>query len=93
MLFGYIKLCHFFDYYLDEFYNHFFPDIDLCLLKQKYAKELLEKNEKLFRLNLGKIKEIKIKINSKSLFGFKERDIERINKEVEELFHMKIKNI
>ena len=91
ILFGYIKSWHSFDYYLDEFYNHFFPDINIYEIKQKYGKELHEKNIKLFRLNLKKIS--KIKINSQSVFGFKERDIEIIKDEVKELFQSEIKNI
>ena len=77
---------HIFSFYLDEFYNHFFPDINLSELKQKYERELHKKNEKLFKLNVEKIKSIKK--NSRSLFGFKARDIEKIKKEVEELFHL-----
>ena len=87
-LFGYIKSWHSFDYYLDEFYNYFFPNINLNKLKEKYERELHEKNEELFKLNFQKIKEMKI--NSKSLFGFKGRyAIKRIKEEVEELFSMK----
>ena len=85
ILFGNIKFCHSFDYYLDEFYNHFFPHINLKKLKTKYERELHEKNEELFKLNFQKIKEMKI--NSKSLFG--RFIIKRIKNKVEELFNMK----
>ena len=86
IIFNYKLPLHIFSFYLDEFYNHFFPDINLSELKQKYERELYKKNEKLFKLNVEKIKSIKK--NSRSLFGFKARDIEKIKKEVEELFHM-----
>ena len=87
IIFCYIVPLHIFCFYLDDFFNHFFPDINLCELIQKYEGELHKKNEKLFKLNVERIKSIKI--NSKSFFGFKERDIEKIKKKVEELFNMK----
>ena len=91
ILFGYIKFWHSFDYYLDEFYNYFFPHIKLNKLKEKYEKELHKKNEELLKLNFQKIKEMEI--NSKSLFGSKARSIiKRIKNKVKDSFNMKFED-
>ena len=63
ILFGNNKIWHSFDYYLDEFYKHFFPEIDLNKLKTKYENELKMKNEKLFSLNFEEIKKIYLNVN------------------------------
>ena len=57
ILFGKMKGNHSFDYYLDEFYNKFFPNVDMDKLKSKYEKELNEKNVELFKQNINRIKE------------------------------------
>ena len=57
ILFGKIQGNHSFDYYLDEFYNKFFPNVDMDKLKSKYEKELNEKNVELFKQNINRIKE------------------------------------
>ena len=57
ILFGKMKENHSFDYYLDEFYNKFFPNVDMDKLKSKYEKELNEKNVELFKQNINRIKE------------------------------------
>ena len=57
ILFGEIKGWHSFDFYLDEFYDKFFPNINLEIIKLKYENSLKKENEELFKLNLKNIKE------------------------------------
>ena len=78
---------HSFDYYLDEFYNKFFPNVDMDKLKSKYEKELNEKNVELFKQNINRIKEhskaIMYKLKSKyenefnPLYNLKRKKIEK----------------
>ena len=56
---------HSFDYYLDEFYNHFFPNININKLQLKYDNDVKMKNEELFKLNIKTIEEY-INKNSES---------------------------
>ena len=42
---------HSFDYYLEEFYKNFFPNINLEKLKLKYKKELKKINKELYKKN------------------------------------------
>ena len=46
------KFWHSFDYYINEFYNTFFPKMDITKWKLKYEKELKNKNEEIFQNNL-----------------------------------------
>ena len=48
-LFGNIKNWHSFDYYLNEFFKFFYPNIDITNLKSKYEEELKKKNEDIFK--------------------------------------------
>ncbi len=57
ILFGEIKGWHSFDFYLDQFYDKFFPNINLEIIKLKYENSLKKENEELFKLNLKNIKE------------------------------------
>ena len=57
ILFGEIKGWHSFDFYLDEFYDKFFPNINLEIIKLKYENSLKKENEELFKLNIKNIKE------------------------------------
>ena len=87
ILFGKMKGNHSFDYYLDEFYNKFFPNVDMDKLKSKYEKELNEKNVELFKQNINRIKEhskaIMYKLKSKyenefnPLYNLKRKKIEK----------------
>ena len=82
ILFGEIKGWHSFDFYLDEFYDKFFPNINLEIIKLKYENSLKKENEELFKLNLKNIKEYyksKMKVDK-----FSERAKQRL--EEEELF-------
>ena len=63
ILFGYIKSWHSFDYYLDDFYNTFFPNINLNKLKAEYESKLYNENEKLFKLNVKEIQKIELNKN------------------------------
>ena len=90
ILFGYIKLWHSFDYYLEEFYNHFFPYIDLNKLKTEYKRKLHNENEKLFKLNVKEIQKIEFK---KDLPNEKIKELkkyfEKLKKKIEKLFCLK----
>jgi hypothetical protein len=55
ILFEKIQVWHSFDYYLIDFYKHFFPGVDLDKLQKKYETDLFIQNEKLFSLNLNNI--------------------------------------
>ena len=44
ILFGSIRFWHSFDYYLNGFYNKFFPNVDMNLLKAKYQEDLNRRN-------------------------------------------------
>ena len=50
-LFNEIQVWHKFDYYLDDFYKHFFPEINLNSLKSDYAKILKQENLIIFTCN------------------------------------------
>ena len=66
ILFGEIKGWHSFDFYLDQFFDKFFPDIDLGILKLRYENSIKKENEELFKLNLKIIKDyINEKMNNK----------------------------
>jgi len=52
ILFGSIHIWHSFDYYIDNFYTHFFPDVNMDKLQEKYEEKLKKKNEELFKLNI-----------------------------------------
>ena len=56
ILFGKIKGWHSFNYYLNEFFEHFFPNININKLKKKYENDLKKINEELFKSNIKKIK-------------------------------------
>ena len=47
LLFGEIKVWHSFDYYLDDFFNKFFPNIDINILKSKHQEDINKINEKI----------------------------------------------
>ena len=49
------KFWHSFNYYIDDFFSTFFPNIDINNLKMKYENDLKLKNEELFKLNAEKI--------------------------------------
>ena len=83
ILFGYIKSWHSFDYYLEEFYNQFFPDINLNKLKASYESKLHNENEKLFILNVKKIQKIELKD------CLSEGKIKKLKKKIEKLFCLK----
>ena len=53
LLFGEIKGWHSFDYYLDDFFNKFFPNVDINILKSKHQEDIDKKNEEIAKLNYG----------------------------------------
>ena len=61
ILFNTIQTYHSFNYYLNEFYDYFFPKIDIDKLKLKYQNEINKKNEELFKLNVKKLNDDKFK--------------------------------
>ena len=62
-LFGGIKFWHFFDYYIHEFFEKFFPRIDITKLKLKHEEEIKKKNEAIIKEYENEIK------NNKNKFG------------------------
>ena len=68
ILFNEIKVCHSFDYYLDGFFNKFFPDIDIDILKSKYTEKINEKNEEIYLLNKESLIEY-LKIEPNNLYN------------------------
>ena len=61
LLFGEIKVWHSFDYYLDDFFNKFFPNVDINILKSKHQEDIDKKNEEIEKLN----KEILLEFKNK----------------------------
>jgi hypothetical protein len=61
LLFGEIKGWHSFDYYLDNFFNKFFPNVDINILKSKHKEDIIKKNEEIEKLN----KEILLEFENK----------------------------
>ena len=61
ILFITIQTYHSFNYYLNEFYDYFFPKIDIDKLKLEYQNEINKKNEELFKLNVKKLNDDKFK--------------------------------
>ena len=53
LIFGEIKGWHSFDYYLDDFFNKFFPNVDINILKSKHQEDIDKKNEEIAKLNYG----------------------------------------
>ena len=52
ILFGDILFFHFFNYYLNEFYEYFFNDININILELDYEKKLDKINELIFESNV-----------------------------------------
>ena len=71
-IFGEKIFWHSFDYYINEFYNTFFPKMDITEWKLEYEKELKNKNEEIFQNNLDIVyNDIKIyKFDKKTLLYY-----------------------
>jgi len=82
ILFGEIKGWHSFDFYLDQFYDKFFPNINLEIIKLKYENSLKKENEELFKLNIKNIKEY----YKSKMMADKISEIDKKELEEEELF-------
>lgn len=98
ILFGKIKVIHTFDYYLEEFFITFFKNFKLEKLKSKYEKELKQKNEELFKLNVKNIEDFRNKMisNQSGSFSSKilgknyfEKDIAYYKKLIENWYSLK----
>ena len=76
ILFNEIKVCHSFDYYLDGFFNKFFPDVDIDILKSKYTEKINEKNEEIYLLNNESLIEY-LKIEPNNLYN-----LYKLNKDI-----------
>lgn len=88
-LFYKIKVFHLFDYYLDQFFEHFFSNFNIDNLKIKHESEINKKNEELFKLN---IKEIQKKSDEiKEFLGIKKGNfrIKRLKIQLEKLYGLK----
>ena len=55
ILYDHIYFWHSFDYYLNAFFENFFPDVDINILKRKYESDLVKNNEKLFIHNIREL--------------------------------------
>ena len=60
LLFGEIKVWHSFDYYLVDFFNKFFPNVDINILKSKHQEDIDKKNEEIEKLNSEIFQKFKI---------------------------------
>ena len=58
ILFGEHKKWHSFNYYLEQFYNHFFPEVDFDNLKSIYKEKLTKENEDVYYSNMDNIIEL-----------------------------------
>ena len=67
LIFGEIKGWHSFDYYLDDFFNNFFPNVDINILKSKHKEDIIKKNEEIKKLNKEILLEFKKKISRKKI--------------------------
>ena len=56
ILFNRILIWHSFEYYLDEFFKMFFPDIDINTLTKKHEESIKKKNIERFKENVKKMK-------------------------------------
>jgi hypothetical protein len=75
LLFNNIQFWHSFDYYLEDFLLHFFPDIDMNALKLKHMENIAKENREIYMKNIYRIKQLGINvINYKTildeLFGY-----------------------
>jgi len=61
LIFGEIKGWHSFDYYLDDFFKKFFPNVDINILKSKHQEDIIKKNEEIEKQNKEIILEFKNK--------------------------------
>ncbi len=57
ILFGSINVWHFFKYYLQDFFENFFPNININKLQNIHEKNIAEKNKILFKKNVDMLKE------------------------------------
>ena len=63
-LFRFNDQLHLFDYYLNEFFEKFFPNVNMNILKKKYEEDLVKTNIKYFNKNMDKIKKSREKIEN-----------------------------
>lgn len=52
ILFGKIQFWHSFNYYLNDFFTEFFPNIDINELKKNYEKEIKQKNRAIVAVDI-----------------------------------------
>ena len=69
-----------FKYYLDEFYEYFFPKVDIKKLKLKYENDINEENKK-------KFKELVEKFNNDDKLKIEEKM--KLKKNIENLYSLK----
>ena len=86
ILFKKIMFWHTFDYYIEEFFNHFFPNIDINALKLKYEKEIAEDNKELYQINLKKIKDINSHLGSDVPQNLREIIVKNWKKQLNQMF-------
>ena len=65
LIFGEIKGWHSFDYYLDDFFKKFFPNVDINILKSKHKEDIIKKNEEIEKQNKEIILEFENKKSQK----------------------------
>ena len=56
ILFNRILTWHSFEYYLDQFFRIFFPDININTLKKEYEEKIKKENKERFKKNVQKMK-------------------------------------
>ena len=96
ILFGSIRVWHSFEYYLQEFFETFFPNININKLKDRHQKNINEKNKELFKKNIDILKEKYAKLSEyekTKKFKYSRRKIRLLldesKEELERLFSFK----
>ena len=93
ILFGEIKGWHSFDFYLNQFYDKFFPNINLEIIKLKYENSLKKENEELFKLNLKNIRKITSKMMTDKISEREKKEVEKrelhFKKKIEKWYSLK----
>jgi len=92
ILFGKIKVWHSFKRYLNQFYKHYFRDIDINRLKLEYGKKLDKMNIEIFKSNIKNINNFSVESENEPDITIKNKTkiyLNRMKEGVEEMFSLK----
>jgi hypothetical protein len=89
---GNIYFWHSFDYYLDKFYEVFFPNVDIIKLRAKYQNDLIAKNRELFKYDIEQLisnsDEVKEILKSKKIYINPDEIIKCAMRELQNIFSL-----